>query len=158
VRIREITLEVARAIECAAALVRGPMRIAGHSAGGHLAARMGCRDIALSADIRDRLEHIVPISPVSDLRPLLEIALNQTLRLDEAEARAESPSLHEAPETPVTVWVGAEERPVFLDQAIGLSEAWHAPLRLEPGRHHFDVLDGLRDAGSPMVESILRQV
>ena len=155
-RVSAMTLEIARAVECAGALVRGPIRLAGHSAGGHLVARMGCRDIALDPDIRDRLAHILPLSPVTDLRPLLEVAMNETLRLDAGEARAESPVLHPAPEVPVTVWVGAEERPVFLDHAIMLAEAWNAPLRIDPGRHHFDLLDGLRDPASPMVASILK--
>ena len=86
-RVSAMTLEIARAVECAGALVRGPIRLAGHSAGGHLVARMGCRDIALDPDIRDRLAHILPLSPVTDLRPLLEVAMNETLRLDAAEWR-----------------------------------------------------------------------
>jgi acetyl esterase/lipase len=157
-RIREIPLEIARAIEAAARLVAGPICLAGHSAGGHLVARMGCHDVALAEDVRDRLGRIVPISPVSDLRPFLDISMNQELRLDPEEARAESPVLHEAPQVPVTVWVGAEERPVFLDQAIELSEVWNAEHRVDPGRHHFDVIDGLADPDSPLVESILRGV
>ena len=81
--------------------------------------------------------------------------MNATLGIDPAEAAAESLVLHDAPETPVTVWVGAEERPVFLDQAIALSEDWGGELRVDPGRHHFDVIDGLRDAESPLVKSLL---
>ena len=154
-RVRDMTREVARAVETAAGLVPGPIRLVGHSAGGHLVARMGCRDVVLDADVRARIAHILPLSPVSDLRPLRKIAMNDTLRLNEDEARTESPVLHPAPDISVTVWVGAEERPVFLDQAIWLSEAWRAPLRLDPGRHHFDLLNGLEDAESPMVESIL---
>lgn len=156
--IRAITLEIARAVETAAGLVAGPVCLTGHSAGGHLAARMGCRDVALPSEVRNRLGRIVPISPLTDLRPFLDISMNESLRLDAEEARAESPALHEAPEVPVTVWVGAEERPVFLDQAIALSEVWNAELRVDPGRHHFDVIDGLADPESPLVESILRGV
>lgn len=154
-RIHEITLEIARAVECAAALVRGPIRLIGHSAGGQLVARLGALDVALAAEVRERLAHIVPLSPVADLRPLLGTSMNAGLRLDEEEAAAESPVLHPAPEEPVTVWVGAEERPVFLDQAAWLSEAWGAPLRIAPGRHHFDVLDPLQDPESPLVRSLL---
>lgn len=155
VRIAEITQEIARAVRHAAGMVRGPIRLIGHSAGGHLVARMGKDDVPLDADIRSRLAHILPLSPVSDLRPLLDIELNAGLRLDAAEARAESPALSPAPGVPVTVWVGAEERPVFLDQAIWLAEAWDAPLRMDPGRHHFDILDGLLDPDSPLVRSLL---
>ena len=35
-RIHEITAEIGKAISCAAAQVVGPIRLAGHSAGGHL--------------------------------------------------------------------------------------------------------------------------
>lgn len=154
-RIHAITREIARAVEAAATLVPGPILLAGHSAGGHLVARMGCRDVVLDPEVRARVRKIVPISPVSDLRPLLNIAMNETLNLDRDEAVAESPVLHAAPHVPVSVWVGAEERPVFLDQAIALSEAWAAELRVDPGRHHFDVINGLRVPDSPIVNSIL---
>lgn len=154
-RIRDMTLEMARAAEAAAGLVRGPIRVAGHSAGGHLTARLGCRDLALDPDVRKRIKRLLPISPVSDLRPLLETSMNGTLALDPAEAAAESPVLHPAPDTPVTVWVGAEERPVFLDQARWLAEAWAAEERIAPGRHHFDVIDELCEPDSPLVTALL---
>ncbi len=154
-RISEMTVEIGRAVEAAAGLVRGPVRLAGHSAGGHLVARVGCADVDLDASVRGRIERIVPISPVSDLRPLMGLSMNATLQLDEAEAAAESPVLHDAPEVPVTVWVGSEERPVFLDQARWLAEAWGAEHVVDAGRHHFDVIDALCVADSPLVEAIL---
>ncbi len=154
-RIRDMTREIARAVETAAAMISGPIRLTGHSAGGHLVARMGARDVVLDPAVRDRIAKIVPISPVTDLRPLVALSMNDTLRLDDEEARSESPALHSAPDMPVSVWVGAEERPVFLDQAMQLSKAWNAELRVDPGRHHFDVIDGMREPNSPIVESIL---
>lgn len=154
-RIAEMTREIARAIETAADLIPGPIRLTGHSAGGHLVSRMGCSDVQLSDDVRARLKRIVPISPVSDLKPLMLTLMNDTLRLDDAEATTESPINHSSPESPVTVWVGADERPVFLDQARWLSEAWGADLHLDPNRHHFDVIDGLKDAHSPLTRAIL---
>ncbi len=84
----------------------------------------------------------------------LEIILSAR-DFDADEAEAESPVLHAPPDLPVTVWVGAEERPVFLDQARWLAEAWGAEHRIDPGRHHFDVIDGLRDSRSPLVRAIL---
>lgn len=154
-RISEITREIARATEAAARLVAGPIRLTGHSAGGHLVARMGCRDVVMDPAVRARIARILPISPVADLRPLLETSMNAGLQLDEAEAVAESPVLHPAPDCPVTVWVGAEERPAFLDQARWLAEAWQAGHRIAPGRHHFDVLDDLSDPESPMIRALL---
>lgn len=155
-RVSEITREIARATETAAGFVRGPIRLTGHSAGGHLVARMACSDVAVNEEVRNRFARILPISPVSDLRPLLETSMNTDLRLDEAEAAAESPALHEHLSIPTTVWVGAEERPAFLDQARWLAEAWNADHRIAPGRHHFDVIDDLQDADSPMINALLK--
>jgi acetyl esterase/lipase len=154
-RISEITREAIRAVEGAAALVPGQIRLTGHSAGGHLVSRVLCPDASLDPEVRTRIKRLVPISPVADLRPLLDTTMNENLALDAAEAVAESPLLHPAPDVPVTVWVGAEERPAFLDQARWLAEAWGAEQRIAPGRHHFDVIDELREADSPLVNAIL---
>lgn len=154
-RIADITLEIGRSIEAAADFVRGPIVLTGHSAGGHLVARMGCKDVALDPDVRTRIHHILPISPISDLRPLMDTGMNVALGVTEEEAERESPVLHPAPTAPITVWVGAEERPVFLDQARWLADAWSAPLRAAPGRHHFDVIDDLEDPDSPLIRTLL---
>ncbi|TDT75336.1 alpha/beta hydrolase family protein [Litoreibacter halocynthiae] len=153
-RIGEITAHIAQAVTALAARVEGPIVLAGHSAGGHLVARMAMAGV-LPKDVADRLSHVLSISPVSDLRPLLPLTMNDTLRLDEAEAEAESPALGKPLDVPITVVVGAQERPVFLDQARWLSEAWGAKQMILPGRHHFDVIDGLRDADSPMMKAAL---
>ena len=152
-RIGRIVREVERAVLTACERVpEGPLVLAGHSAGGHLVARMASR---LSGPAGDRLRRIVPISPLSDLRPLMRTAMNADLRIDPPEAAAESPALHPAPGVEGLVWVGAEERPAFLDQARWLSDAWGWPLRVDPGRHHFDVVDGLAEGGSPLMRAIL---
>ncbi|WP_424969608.1 alpha/beta hydrolase [Dinoroseobacter sp. S76] len=153
VTIPEITDCIRRAVEAAAAEIPGPIRLTGHSAGGHLVARMPAAELAPEA--LSRVERILPISPVSDLRPLLQIDLVETLRLTPESAEAESPRLAPAPDIPVDVWVGAEERPVFLDQARWLAEAWGAAHHVATGRHHFDVIDDLRDPESPMVAALL---
>ena len=154
-RITRITRAIAHAIEHAASYVQGPIHLTGHSAGGHLVARMICRDVVLSDDVRDRLARVTSISPLSDLRPFLETSMNEILQLDAAEAASESPVSHQPLKIPTTVWVGAEERPAFLNQARWLSEAWAQEMRIAPGRHHFDILDDLTDPDSPMVRSIL---
>jgi hypothetical protein len=95
------------------------------------------------------------ISPLGDLRPLLQTPINDDLHLDMAEAEAESPILRAPhPGLAITVWVGAEERPVFVQQARDLSSAWGAGLRMAPGCHHMDVIDGLEEPESPMTRSL----
>ena len=153
VRVSQITTSISAALTEMASRVSGPIRLTGHSAGGHLVARMP--SIALRSGIQERLSKIVPISPVTDLRPLLQTSINDDLKLDEAEAKKESPIFLPAPVCAVTVWVGAEERPAFLDQARWLADAWNADCHIAPGQHHFDVIDGLRDADSLLTNELL---
>ncbi|WP_167648124.1 alpha/beta hydrolase [Mameliella alba] len=152
VRISDITRQVAQAIAVAAAEVPGPIRLAGHSAGGHLVARMGA---VLAPELLARVAHVMPISPLSDLRPLMRTSMNADLKIDDAEARAESPIYAPPPPMPVTVWVGGDERPAFLDQARKLSQVWDCGLVIDEGRHHFDVIDALADPESGMVVRLL---
>mgnify|MGYP000474699060 CR=1 FL=1 len=150
VRISEITRQIARAVGAAAGLIEGPLTLAGHSAGGHLVARMLAPGM-LPNDVAVRLEQVVPISPLSDLKPLLKTSMNADLHLTMDEAEAESPVNQPAPQLPVTVRVGADERPAFLDQARWLGAAWGAEVDVVPGRHHFDVIDALADPHAPLV-------
>ena len=92
-RVSGIVGEVAAAIEAAAGMVAGPVRLTGHSAGGHLATRMICADSPLSAAVRARVVNTVSISGLHDLRPLIGTRMNADIRLDMAEARAQSPAL-----------------------------------------------------------------
>ena len=155
VRISAITRQVAQAVTAAAGQVEGPLVLTGHSAGGHLVARM-LEHGMLAPEVAARLAHVMPISPLSDLRPLLHTSMNGDLRLDAAEAAAESPRLmRQRLRVPVTVHVGAQERPAFLDQARWLAAAWQAGHVIAPGRHHFDVIDDLCNPESAMVETLL---
>ncbi len=155
-RISRITLQIARAVAMLAEEVpEGPIRLVGHSAGGHLVARMVSADAMLPSAVAARLSHVMPISPVSDLRPLLGLALNRDLQLTEAEALAESPArLKRDLDAPVTVWVGAAELSAFLAQARWLSEAWRVPMVVAKGRHHYDVIDPLAEAPSEMLRRL----
>lgn len=156
-RIGEIGQEIAAAIAEAAARVAGPVRLAGHSAGGHLAARMACSDTPLDAGARARLDGAVSISGLHDLAPLMRTDMNRTLRLDAAEVASESP-VHHRPLAGVDViaWVGADERPEFLRQSELLAAAWpQCRAHVIPGRHHFDIIDGLTDPASPLCRAAL---
>ncbi len=156
-RISQITLQIAQAVAMLATEVPDvPVRLAGHSAGGHLVARMLCADVMLPAEVAGRLARVVAISPLGDLRPLPELSMNADLNLDPAEAAAESPTLLvPALDVPMTVWVGGAELPAFLDQARDLARAWKAELVEEPGRHHFDVIDGLARPDSLLTDALL---
>ncbi len=160
-RIREITVQTGAAIAHAAARLSGPIAVSGHSAGGHLAARMICDGTPLDQSVVKRIAHVLGISGIYDLRPLMRTAMNQTLRLTETEAQHESPALLK-PETGerMTVWVGAEERPEFRRQSALLAEAWRRHgvevRHVEaPGRHHFNVITPLADPDSDLTRTAL---
>jgi arylformamidase len=151
-RITDMTAEIARSVTCAADLVPGPVVVTGHSAGGHLAARMACTDVVTS----ERLVRVVPISPLADLSPLMQTGMNDTLHLDAAECASQSPArLPRKPGVQAHIWVGGQERPAFLWQARTLSEEWSCDWTVDPGKHHFDVVDGLMRADSPVTNVCL---
>lgn len=159
-RIAQMTRIVADQLAQAAAQVAGPIAVTGHSAGGHLAARMICPGV-LPDDLAARVTACVPISPLTDLRPLLRTALNDTLHLDEAEAWAESPALlTPRPGIPVTTWVGGMERPEFIRQARLLADIWAGvgaatDCVIDPGLHHFNVIEALSRPDSPLMRRLL---
>jgi arylformamidase len=161
VRITEITAQVGRAVAAIAARVGGPLRLAGHSAGGHLVSRLNCADSPLPASVRERLAHTVSISGLHDLRPFLKTTMNNTLRLDAVEAARESPALlMPLPGARVTCWVGTAERPEFLRQNALLANIWtgvgaRMARHEAEGRHHFDVIEELADPASPLVSALL---
>ena len=136
-RIADMTLEIQAAVRAAAravaalvperVVVPGQVVVAGHSAGGHLAARMACEG-------GPQVARVVPISPIADLRPLLATEMAATLRLDAEEAAAQSPALLR-PRAGVGchVWVGGQERPAFVWQARLLAEGWGCPWTVEAG-------------------------
>ena len=154
-RISDMTREIAAALGSIAAQGTGPLVVTGHSAGGHLAARMACEGV-LDAGLAARVVRSVPISPLADLEPLRATKMAETLQLTEADVAAESPAfLARRPGCGVTVWVGGQERPAFLWQARVLSENWDCPWHVAPGRHHFDVIDDLADPDSLLVETLV---
>ncbi|MCE8006276.1 alpha/beta hydrolase [Aestuariivita sp.] len=155
IRIAGITPQIVAAVTAIADRTEGPLALTGHSAGGHLVARMLAPGM-LSTSVAARIACVVPISPLADLGPLLETSMNTDLRMDAAEARAESPIHQPVPETPVAVWVGGAERPAFLDQAQLLAEAWQAPCHIAEGRHHFDVIDALEQPDSDLTRLLTR--
>ena len=159
-RIGAITRSVARAVALAAAEVAGPIRLAGHSAGGHLVSRMMCAGV-LPDEVAGRLAGVVSISGLHQLGPLLSAAMNDRLGLTEAEAEAESPAAQEPlPDVPLVAWVGAQERPEFLRQTRLIEEVWRrkgasVAAVYDAGHNHFTVIEALTQPDSPLTEAVL---
>lgn len=161
VRVSEITRMVASVIEHCSAQVDGRIILSGHSAGGHLVTRMVCAATPLLADTRERIDRVVSISGLHDLRNLIHTQMNEQLQLDLDEAIAESPALQQPiPSARVICWVGSDERPEFLSQARTLQDVWNnkvanMQLVVEPDRHHFNVIESLNSPNSPLTQALV---
>lgn len=160
-RITDITAEIGKAIEKAAELVSGDIRLTGHSAGGHLVTRMISTTSPLSDGVRRRIVNTVSLSGVHDLRPIMKTVMNDTLKIDQAEALAESPALLPPMDgARLVCWVGGGERSEFIRQSELLANIWTGlgaatGFYAEPDRHHFNVIDGLADAAHPLTRTLL---
>ncbi len=161
VRIRQITAEIGMAIEAAANLVPGPIRLVGHSAGGHLVTRMISSSSPLCRPVAERLAKVVSISGLHDLRPLLSTQMNKTLGLDLPEAVAESPALLGPKyDTNISAWYGAAELPSFADQANALQLAWNGSETQVAARscesaNHFSILESLAGVKGEILADLL---
>lgn len=159
-RIPAMTRQIGAAITHAAAAAPGPIHLCGHSAGGHLATRMVCRDGPLPPEIAARVGRVVSISGLHDLRPMLRYWRNATLRLSPEDAAAESPALSQPVEgLRLTCWAGAMETSEFLRQNALLANIWRGlgaatECVEEPMRHHFNVVDGLAEADHPLTRAL----
>ncbi len=159
VGIGDITQSIAQAVTAIAERIEGLIILCGHSAGGHLTARMACADLTLPA--ATRIKRYVSISGVHDLRPLTKTGMNETLGLSLQNAAAESPAL-KTPRAGVDLlaWVGAEERPEFLRQNDLLANIWLGGLATTQavhaqGHHHFSVVGELAEAQSPLTKALI---
>lgn len=138
--------------------------IAGHSAGGHLAAMMLATDWMALGVRPHAIRGAAAVSGVFDLEPLLLASMNADLRLDRASARAMSPTLL-SPQlaVPLVLAAGADETSEFIRQTQLAWDAWPScrprwmsqPLYV-PARHHFSVVNDLADASSDLFRSVER--
>ncbi len=160
-RISDITNQIGRAIVKASELVSGPIRITGHSAGGHLVSRMACENSPLPLNVQQRIQHTVSISGLHELRPLLHTQMNESLRLDIEEASNESAILQRPiKNTSMTAWVGGGERPEFIRQARLLELVWQgldADIKcvIDSDHNHFTVIEGLKNPDSKITQELL---
>ncbi|WFU12604.1 alpha/beta hydrolase (plasmid) [Rhizobium sp. CB3090] len=161
IRLTGIAKEIAAAIGTAADMIDGPLMLAGHSAGGQLATRMVTTTSPLATTIQARIRHVVSISGLHDLRPIMKRSMNEYLRIDAAEAMAESPALLEPAENVrLTCWVGGAERAEFIRQNALLANIWTGlgaatAAVVEPDQNHFTILDGLTDPIHPLTRTLL---
>jgi len=136
----------------------GRITVAGHSAGGHLAAMMlAClwraHDAALPADL---VRNALSISGLLDLDPIMHTPfLQPSLKLTPQHVRDASPA-RLAPPTCGQLYTvcGGDESEEFHRQMRLIREAW-GPNRVPacatlPGLNHFSVLEALATPGHPL--------
>jgi arylformamidase len=136
------------------------LHIAGHSAGGHLAAMMMATDWRDRGQPADLVKTGVAISGIYDLAPLALTKINADIHLDAAEIADLSP-IRLAPRHrgPLIITAGGKETAEFLRQAAAIAAAWRglgmAVAAIDsPGFHHFDVVDTLGDPGAEMFSTV----
>jgi len=159
VTIPDICLQMVRALEWTWRHVAeyggdpGRITVAGHSAGGHLAAQiLACHWPAHAPDLPARLvRNALSISGLFDLEPMAHTPfLKDSLRLTPADARRCSPAFMPAPRSGQLVTVaGGDESAEFLRQNQLIRTAWgrqRVPVcEALPGLNHFSVVEALTD-------------
>lgn len=136
--------------------------VAGHSAGGQLAAMLALDQAERGAG---PIVGCVGISGAFDLRPLLRTSINGDLTLSIEEAEAVSPLLRlqtlppQAPLTPLLAAVGGDETNGFKTWSSDLVDRWRAhgaaaTLLQSPGRNHFTILDAVAEHDGDIARAI----
>ena len=133
-----------------------PLVVAGHSAGGHLAACMAATDWQQFGADAGLVQAGLSISGLFDLRPLMATAMNDDLKLTATDAMIASPQFWPVPRRlAFECWVGTQESLEFLRQSRSLAAAWtglglDAPYVEVDGANHFTVVQPLADPESAM--------
>jgi arylformamidase len=159
VSIEAIALQMTRAVEWAYrnASTYGADRerivVAGHSAGGHLAAMMlSCIWLRVARDLPPALvKSALSISGLFDLEPIRQAAfLMNDLRLNEVSVRRLSPAYFPAPSGVLNAVVGAQESEEFLRQNRLIQQAWGSAVvpvcESIAGTNHLNVLHDFADS------------
>jgi arylformamidase len=141
---------------------RSRLIVAGHSAGGYLAAGHITSDWAVLGLPRTPFAGVMAISGLFDLRPLVLTQMNAWLGLDERTAEElslsnKTPLAH----GPITLALGARESEEFHRQSRDLAAAWPQLVRATldvPGRNHFDLLDDLGNANGALFRTVLEML
>ena len=143
--------------------IRRRFAVAGHSAGGHLAAALTATAWA-ELDPRgpdDITPFGVGISGAYEVEPLVHTSMNDKLRLSQDEARRLSPTFWQVPAgRAFETFTGGEESAEFLRQGRDLAAKWAAQgvataAHVVDGANHFTVVEELANPQSPLVERLV---
>ncbi len=140
------------------------IHVAGHSAGGHLAAMMATTDFAALGGPGDLLKSATCVSGLYDLEPLRLVKVDKELRISLQDIAELSPMrLTPLAHVAIATTVGGVEGEEFMRNTRELTDAWRARGAevaevAAPGFHHFNVLDELGEAGKPMHAHVMHVI
>jgi arylformamidase len=140
------------------------IHVAGHSAGGHLAAMLAGTDWHDANLPAQAIKGLCGVSGLYDLEPIRLSYLNETMQLDEKQVQEFSP-LHHLPPSPIPVVLtaGGIESAEFHRQlaayAQRLTTAGNSVQHVKPaGGHHLDVIDQLGDGNGELVRALIAMI
>lgn len=156
-RIAEITQECGAFIQKTSEKIAGPIVLVGHSAGGHLVTRMISETTPLAPSVLERIQRVMSVSGLHDLKHFMGSDEHPLTQIDEAEAATESPTLlKRGSQAPLALYVGGGELPEFIWQSENMATAWpNTSLVVAEDYNHFDVLNDLTLSGSQMTKDVL---
>ena len=138
--------------------------VSGNSAGGHLTAMALAHDWEAEGLPADIIKGAAPITGVMDCEPVLDITVNEEVRLETEAARRLSPLRHPPRRAiPLLIAVGGAEPRLW----IKMSEDYAALCREHgieceymemPGQDHFDISRAVGDPESPLARAMLRMM
>ncbi|HRH48756.1 MAG TPA: alpha/beta hydrolase [Panacibacter sp.] len=130
--------------------------IAGHSAGGHLAAML------LVNNNSTFIKGVVSLSGLFQLKPVMLSNINSVLQMDVEAAGRNSPAcLQPIHQCPLLLAVGSNETDEFKDQTHEMYDnrkSKHSSIQLlnVPGKNHFSILDAVTENSSALQTAIFR--
>jgi arylformamidase len=138
--------------------------VSGHSAGGHLTAMALAHDWEKHGMPRDLIKGAVATSGVYDLEMVMQISVNEQVRMTPEVAKQNSPFLHPPlANCPVIIAVGGAEpkgwqqmsKDYFkLCQEHGLD----CQYLVVPEANHYTMSEHLADANSPLTQAMFKQL
>jgi arylformamidase len=138
--------------------------VSGHSAGGHLTAMVLAHDWERVGLPRDLIKGAVATSGVYDLDMVMEISVNEQVRMTPQIARENSPFLHPPLSAcPVIVAVGGAEPKGWQQMSEDYfkfceERALDCQYLVVPGANHYTMSEHLADTASPLAQAMFKQM
>ena len=138
--------------------------IAGHSAGGHLTAMALAHDWEKDGLPRDLIKGAVATSGVYDLQMVMQISVQEDVRMTPEIAAANSPIIHPPRvKCPLLVAVGGAEPKGWQQMSedyfqFAKQHGMNATYLVEPDANHYTMSEHLLDDQRPLTQAMIRQL